>query len=73
MIKFRNYGIEAYAIFRGGEMIPIMRCIRCIERKKDDLSNCALKYAKEMIYEIIVTVKGGTTVIINDIPKKGDS
>jgi hypothetical protein len=34
MIKFRNYGIDAYAIFRGGEMIPIMRCIRCIERKE---------------------------------------
>jgi hypothetical protein len=42
-------------------------------KKRDDLSNYALKYAKEMIYQVIVTVKGSTTVIINDTPKKRDS
>jgi hypothetical protein len=25
LFKFRNYGIEAYAIFRGGEIIPILK------------------------------------------------
>jgi hypothetical protein len=57
LIKFRNYGIEAYAIFRGGEMNPILRCIRCIERK-------------EMIYQVIMAIKGSTIVIITDTPKK---
>jgi hypothetical protein len=25
LFKFRNYDIEAYAIFRGGEIIPILK------------------------------------------------
>jgi hypothetical protein len=72
MIKFRNYDIEAYAIFQGGEMIPIMRCTRCIQRK-EILNNCALKYATRMIYQVIVTIKGSATAIIIDTPEKRDS
>jgi hypothetical protein len=40
--KFRNYGIEAYAIFRGGEIIPILKEMHSMHWKKryDLLSNC---------------------------------
>jgi hypothetical protein len=72
MIKFRNYGIEAYAIFQGGDD-PYNAMHKMHWKKRDDLSNCALKYEKEMIYQVSVTVKGSTTLIINDTPKKRDS
>jgi hypothetical protein len=40
--KFQNYGIEAYAIFRGGELIPILKAMHNMHKKKryDLLSNC---------------------------------
>jgi hypothetical protein len=39
---FQNYGIEAYAIFRGGELIPILKAMHNMHKKKryDLLSNC---------------------------------